>query len=71
MVIQEVNMVISIVIMSQERLDRYIKEAAQSAAYEEGFGFKAVTFPRETGERSTPDSHSGNRLKMTVSVSTS
>ena len=33
-------MVISTELMSQERLDRYIKEAAQSAAYEEGFGIQ-------------------------------
>jgi hypothetical protein len=33
-------MVISTEIMSQERLYRYIREAAQSAAYEEGFGIK-------------------------------
>ncbi len=33
-------MVISTEIMSQERLNRYIKEAAKSAAYEDGFGIK-------------------------------
>ncbi len=40
MVIQDVKMVISTEIMSQERLNRYIKEAAKSAAYEDGFGIK-------------------------------
>ena len=33
-------MVTSTEIMSQERLNRYIKEAAKSAAYEDGFGIK-------------------------------
>jgi len=43
-------MVTSTEIMSQERLNRYIKEAASRQLMKTGLGLKAVTFPRETGE---------------------
>ena len=36
------NMVHHVEVMSKERLDRYITEAAKTAGYEEGFGVRVV-----------------------------